>query len=60
MDYRYIALIVVGVIALVFGFWSSFEARKPYNFLGSLLAPVGLVAAIIGILLLCVPDFFSG
>ena len=59
MDYRYVPLIAIGLIGLVIGVWSSFEARKPYNYLGSVLAPVGLVAALIGVLLLCVPHFFS-
>jgi uncharacterized membrane protein len=59
VNYWHSITIILGIIACFWGVWASFKAQKPVNIVGSILAPIGLLAAIIGTLLLCVPDFFS-
>jgi hypothetical protein len=52
-------LAILGGIGLLFGgVWASFEAKKPYDTWGAVLAPLGLVIALLGVLVLCVPGFF--
>ncbi|MFC1852142.1 hypothetical protein ACFL27_18260 [candidate division CSSED10-310 bacterium] len=51
---------LVGGITTVFaGVWAGFEAKKPFNIIGAICAPLGLVIALLAVLLLCVPDFFK-
>ncbi|MBN2053382.1 hypothetical protein JW905_00585 [bacterium] len=59
MNYYYLLVILVGLAGLGWGFWASFEARKPFNILGAVLTPLSLLVALLGVLLLCVPDFFQ-
>ncbi len=59
MNYWHLITILLGLFGVFWGFWASFETRKPINVIGSIVAPIGLLTAIIGTLLLCVPDFFS-
>ncbi|MBN2385106.1 hypothetical protein JXQ70_19705 [bacterium] len=54
-----ILAIVLGISALFWGVWAGFEARKPLNIIGACLAPLGLIMALLAVLLLCVPNFFS-
>lgn len=56
----HIAMIVVGLAILVSGFWITFNAKKPWNTIGALSLPIGLITALMGVLLLCVPNFFKG
>ncbi len=60
MGYQYIPLIIIGLVALFWGFWAAHEAKKPLDIIGAIAAPVGLIVALLGVLLLCVPGFFSG
>jgi len=57
MNYYHIITIVAGVAALVWGFVASFEKKRPWDIIGAIVAPLGLLAIIIGTLLLCVPNF---
>jgi hypothetical protein len=59
LNYWHFITIFIGLILLFWGFWASFEAKKPWQVFGSITAVVGLVTALIGTLLLCVPDFFQ-
>ena len=52
-------LVIGGLLVIGWGFWAAHNAKKPFDLLGSFLILVGLAAAIIGTLLLCVPGFFS-
>ena len=56
----HISMIVLGLIILVAGFWGTFNSRRPWNTISALFLPVGLITALTGVLLLCVPDFFKG
>ena len=60
MLFIYIMMIPVGICLMGWGFWSAYNLRKPWNSVNSLFAPVGLVIALTGVLLVCVPNFFSG
>ena len=56
----YILMIVGGISILVVGFWGTFNTKAPWNTLASISLPIGLVTALMGVLLLCVPNFFKG
>jgi len=53
-------MIITGVIALAIGFWASYYAKKPWDIVGAVSLPFSLVFALLGILLVCVPNFFKG
>lgn len=59
MNYYHFITIVVGLVILAGGFYASFEAKKPFDLIGSICAPLGLITALLGTLLLIVPDFFT-
>jgi len=51
--------ISIGIVVLFWGFWASYKTGKPWNIIGAICTPIALITAIIGVLLLCVPDFFN-
>ena len=55
----HIIMLTAGLILLPIGFYANYEAKKPWNILGGICALVGLCLALLGTLLICVPDFFS-
>jgi hypothetical protein len=59
LNYWQFITIGIGLVFLFWGFWAAFEAKKPWNIIGSIVAPIALITALIGTLLLCVPDFFK-
>lgn len=59
MNYYHFITILIGLGILGWSFWASFEAKKPYNIIGSIFAPIGMLISLLGVLLLCVPDFFK-
>jgi hypothetical protein len=56
---QYIPLIVLGLALLFWGFYAAHESRRPWDILGAVAAPLGLITALLGTLLVCVPKFFS-
>ena len=56
----HILMLAAGLILLPVGFYANYEAKSPWNIVGGLGALIGLCLAILGTLLLCVPNFFSG
>ncbi|HEY3346706.1 MAG TPA: hypothetical protein VGK71_03680 [Nitrospirota bacterium] len=52
-------MIVLGVVALGWGFWAAHNLKKPLDLVGSLVIIAGFVTALLGTLLVCVPGFFS-
>ncbi len=52
-------LVIGGLFVIGWGFWAAHNAKKPLDLIGSFSILLGLAAAIIGTLLLCVPGFFS-
>ncbi len=59
MNYYHFITIFIGLAFLIPGFKAAFDAKKPYDIIGAFSAIVGLIIAVIGTLLLCVPDFFT-
>ncbi len=61
MALGFLILVVVGVSAIVTGFYGAFvyKGSKNVSVVLSLLMPVGLLIAIIGILLTVLPNFFQ-
>lgn len=56
----HILMIVAGLAILVVGFRWTFNAKKPWNSIAAISLPIGLITALLGVLLLCVPNFFRG
>jgi|TARA_Y100000294_G_scaffold86692_1_gene81087 hypothetical protein len=52
-------MIMIGILTMGWGLWASFNLKKPFDIFGAACAPIGLVLALIGTLLICVPGFFS-
>ena len=60
MQLIYIIMIVAGLILICWGFWATYNARRPWDMLGALSLPVALIITLMGVLLSAVPDFFKG
>ena len=56
----YVLMIIAGIPLVGWGFWASYNARKPWDIAGAILIPAGLIIALLGVLLTAVPDFFKG
>lgn len=52
-------MVIIGLFVIGWGFWAAHNAKKPLDIIGSFSILIGLAAAILGTLLLCVPGFFS-
>lgn len=55
----HILLTMLGLLLIIVGFWGGHVWRKPYSSLVAWCAPVGLVIALAGIVLLFIPRFFT-
>ena len=55
----HILLTMLGLLLIVLGFWGGHMGPKPYDSLIAWCTPVGLVVALIGIILLFIPNFFT-
>jgi len=55
---KHIALVVVGLAVTSLGLPASFRLRQPWQILAALAALGGVVATLLGVLLLAVPGFF--
>jgi len=53
-----VLLVVCGSFLIGYGIWSAFTKKSSMDTVGAFLALVGLVAALVGVLLICVPRFF--
>ena len=60
MQFVHIFMILAGLAMIAWGFWAADRLKNPWNIVGALFAPGGLVVALLGVLLLCVPNFFRG
>lgn len=52
-------LIACGFFMIAVGMRAAFAKKRPANTIGAFLALAGLAAALLGTLLVCVPNFFS-
>ncbi len=60
MQILYGLMILAGLVAIVIGFKEAYGDKKPWDIIGSITLPVGLIICLLGILLTCVPNFFKG
>jgi len=58
MHALYIIMIPAGLFGLGWGFWAAHNAARPLDIVGSFAILLGLVVALLGTLLVCVPGFF--
>lgn len=58
MNYTYLALLIPGFLLSVAGF--VMLGKKLHPVITGLIFLIGIAALVLGILLTCVPDFFSG
>jgi hypothetical protein len=59
MGYRYIPLIVAGLALAAWALPASYRIRSPWRVFAAIAAISGVIAALAGVLLLAVPNFFS-
>jgi hypothetical membrane protein len=52
-------LIIYGILLIAFGTRYAFRNESPTGTVGAFLACVGTMVALVGVLLLCVPRFFT-
>ena len=52
------ALFLVGCAGTAYATWATFEKRRPLDVAFGAVAPVALLAALLGLLLVFVPGFF--
>jgi hypothetical protein len=58
MVFLYSIMVICGIVMMGFGLWSVSCRTGRMEKTGAFLAPLGLLIALLGALLLCVPDFF--
>ncbi len=58
MLFVHILMVIGGLFMLGVGFGAIHYRSGTMQKLGAICAPLGLLIALIGVLLLCVPDFF--
>jgi len=51
-------MVVGGLLLVAIGLWAAHCRTGFMEKLGAVLAPLGLLITLLGILLLCLPDFF--
>lgn len=56
----YLALVVVGIALICWGLPAAHRLRAPLDILAALAVLAGVVAALLGALLVVVPGFFQG
>ena len=59
IGYQYIGLIVAGLAAICWGLPTAHRLKPPYDIGAALAVLAGVIAAVIGVLLTAIPNFFS-
>ena len=59
MNFSYLLLVFAGLALLGWGFPDAYRLPRPWRLLAALATVVGVVAVIIGTLLVVVPNFFK-
>jgi hypothetical protein len=57
--FLHVLMVIGGLFVIGWGFWAAHNAKKPLDIIGSFAILIGLAAALLGTLLVCVPGFFS-
>ena len=56
----YAGMALTGIALILWGLPAAHRLRSPFDILAALAVLTGLVAALLGALLICVPGFFQG
>lgn len=59
MQVRYLAMVIAGLAATAWGLPVAHRLKSPWDILAALLVLCGVVAALLGALLVVVPGFFG-
>ena len=49
----HISIIILGIILIGWGLWAAYNMKRPFDIIGAILAPIGLIITLLGILLVC-------
>jgi hypothetical protein len=55
---KYIPLLVAGLAAIAWGLPAAHRLRQPFDIAAALAVLAGVIAAVVGVLLLIIPNFF--
>jgi len=58
IGYPYLALVVAGIAAIIWGLPAAHRLKKPYDIAAALAVLAGVVVTALGILLTIIPNFF--
>ena len=56
----YVGMTLAGIALMCWGLPAAHRLKSPFDILAALAVLAGLVAALLGALLICVPGFFQG
>jgi hypothetical protein len=56
---QHLVLMSFGLLCMGVGFWGGYVLRQPYATLVAWCTPLGLVMAVLGTILLIIPNFFG-
>ena len=55
----YIAGLISGILLIGWGMWATYNLKKPWDIIGAIVMPCGLILTLSCVLVICVPHFFS-
>ncbi|KAA0889799.1 MULTISPECIES: hypothetical protein [Oryzomonas] len=58
IGYQYLALVVAGLAAVIWGLPAAHRLQKPYDIAAALAVLAGVILTAVGILLTIIPSFF--
>ncbi|QEM69834.1 hypothetical protein FO488_17855 [Geobacter sp. FeAm09] len=58
IGYQYLALVVAGLAAVIWGLPAAHRLQKPYDIAAALAVLAGVILTALGILLTIIPTFF--
>lgn len=59
MGFRYIPLIIAGLVIVAWALPASYRIRSPWRIFAAIAALLGVIVSLAGVLLFAVPNFFS-
>ncbi|GFO67462.1 hypothetical protein GMLC_10410 [Geomonas limicola] len=60
MVVAYGAMVLAGLVLVVWGLPAAHRLKSPWDSVASLAVLAGVISALVGALLICVPNFFKG
>jgi len=59
IGFQYLALVIAGLAAVIWGLPAAHRLKKPYDIAAALAVLAGVIATMLGILLTIIPSFFE-